>query len=333
MPKNSNKKILITGGAGFIGSHLAEKLLLRGEEVFVIDDLSTGSLKNIVHLKNDKNFHFTKGTILDRKKMEALIKKADMVYHLAAAVGVKTIVDKPLYSFLLNLKGTEIVLDIAAKYKTPVLIASTSEIYGKNNKVPFSEESDRIYGSAYHNRWGYALSKGGDEFLALAYYREKGLPVFVVRFFNVIGPRQTGVYGMVVPQFIQQALSGKSITIFGDGNQTRCFGDVEDVTDALIKLVNNPKAIGNIFNIGSDEEISIKDLAEKVKKLTGSRSKISFIPYDKIYGKDFEDMFRRKPDLSKIGKLINYQPKLSLDKSLNKIIDYFRAEKLRQNRK
>lgn len=320
------KKILITGGAGFIGSHLAEKLLKAGEEVFVIDDLSTGSLQNIAHLKNDKNFHFIKGTILDARIIERLVKKVNQIYHLAAAVGVKTIIDKPLESFLLNTRGTEIVLDAAVKYKVPILIASTSEIYGKNNNLPFNEDSDRVYGSAYHSRWGYAMSKGADEFLALAYHREKGLSSIIVRLFNVVGPRQTGVYGMVVPRFIQQALSGKPITVYGDGYQTRCFGYIDDITDALIKLAGHPKAIGHIFNLGSDEEISIKELAQKVIKLTGGKSKISFIPYAKVYGQDFDDMARRKPDLSKIKKFIDYEPKTTLEESIKKIIDYFNAK-------
>lgn len=319
----NKKSILITGGAGFIGSHLAEKLLKTGAEVFVIDDLSTGSLKNIAHLKNDKNFHFVKGTILDRSKMEKLIKKASQIYHLAAAVGVKTVIDKPLESFLLNMRGTEIILDMAAKYKVPVLFTSTSEIYGKNDKLPFSEESDRIYGSAYHSRWGYAMSKGGDEFLSLAYYREKGLPVVIVRLFNVIGPRQTGFYGMVVPRFVQQALADEPMTVYGDGYQTRCFGYVDDVVNALIKLTNDSKAVGHIFNLGSDEEISIKELAHKIKKMTSSQSRIIFVPYAKVYGHDFDDMAHRKPDLSKIKGLIGYRPQVSLEQSLSKIIKYY----------
>ena len=218
------KKILITGGAGFIGSHLAEKLLKAGEEVFVLDDLSTGRFENIAHLKGNKNFHFVKGTILDAKAIEKLVGKVNQIYHLAAAVGVKTIIDKPLESFLLNTRGTEIVLDAAAGSKVPVLVISTSEIYGKNDKLPFNEDSDRVYGSAYHARWGYAMSKGADEFLALAFHEEKSLPAVIVRLFNVIGPRQTGVYGMVVPRFVQQSLEGKPITVYGDGSQTRSFG-------------------------------------------------------------------------------------------------------------
>ncbi|MDI6591325.1 MAG: SDR family NAD(P)-dependent oxidoreductase [Patescibacteria group bacterium] len=320
MPK---KTILITGGAGFIGTHLAEKLLKSGEEVFVIDNLSTGSLKNIAHLKKNKKFHFTKDTILNRKKLENLIKKSDQIYHLAAAVGVKTIMEKPLESFLNNIKGIEIVLELASKYKKPILFTSSSEVYGKNDSLPFKEEDDRVYGSAYNDRWGYALSKGADEFLALAYFREKKLPVVVVRLFNVIGPRQTEAYGMVVPRFIKQALSGQPITVYGTGFQTRCFTDIEDVVEALVKLMNHPKAPGQIFNLGSEEEITIRELAQKIKKLTGSKSKIIFIPYTKVYGSGFEDMEHRKPDLTKIKKLINYQPKVTLEESLKKIIDYF----------
>lgn len=320
--KNKGKKILITGGAGFIGSHLAEKLLQLGEEVFVIDDLSTGSFKNIAHLKKNKNFHFVKGTVLDRKKVEKLVKKVDQIYHLAAAVGVKTVMEKPLESFLNNLKGAETVFEAAAKRKIPVLLTSSSEVYGKNENVPFKEESDRIYGSAYNIRWGYGLSKGSDEFLALSYFREKKLPVIVVRLFNIIGPRQSSAYGMVVPRFITEALSGKSITVYGDGYQTRCFANVKDVIGALINLMNHPKSPGRIFNLGSDEEITVKELAQKVKRLTGSKSKISFIPYSKAYGPGFEDMIHRKPDLSRIRELIHYQPKITLEESLKEIIDY-----------
>ena len=317
------KKILITGGAGFIGSHLAEKLLKAGEEVFVLDDLSTGRLENIARLSGNKNFHFVKGTILDSKNVEKLVGKVNQIYHLAAAVGVKTIIDKPLESFLLNTRGTEIVLDAAAGSKVPVLVISTSEIYGKNDKLPFNEGSDRVYGSAYHARWGYAMSKGADEFLALAFHKEKGLPAVIVRLFNVIGPRQTGAYGMVVPRFVQQSLEGKPITVYGDGFQTRSFGYVDEVTCALIALAGNPKANGHIFNLGSDEEISIKNLALKINNLTGSKSKITFVPYDKVYGRDFDDMARRRPDLSKIKSVIGYKPKITLTDGLERIIEYY----------
>lgn len=321
-----SKKILITGGAGFIGSHLAEKLLKQGEEVFVLDDLSTGSLENINHFKNNQSFHFIKGSILDEKLTAETVEKVDEVYHLAAAVGVKTIIDKPLESFLINIDGTKNVLEVVAKRKIPILITSSSEVYGKNDNLPFKEEDDRIYGSAFHNRWGYGLSKGSDEFLGLAFFREKKLPVIIVRLFNVIGPRQSGAYGMVAPRFIKQALSGEPMTIYGDGDQTRCFGYVEDIVDALISLMGNSQAYGQIFNVGSDEEISIKDLAQKIKSLTGSESRIDFIPHSEIYGSDFEDMLHRKPDISKVKNLINYEPKFNLEESLKKIIDYFHAK-------
>ena len=320
MVKNK-KSILITGGAGFIGSHLAEKLLGQGEEVFVIDDLSTGTLENISHLKNNKKLHFIRGSVLDAKKIKKIVKNVGAVYHLAAAVGVKTIMEKPLSSFLNNIKGTEAVLEAAVPLKVPVLLTSTSEVYGKNEKIPFKEESDRIYGSAYNIRWGYGLSKTSDEFLALAYFREKKLPIVIVRLFNVIGLRQSGAYGMVVPRFINQALSQKPITVYGDGYQTRCFANVKDVVGGLIGLMGNARAIGEIFNLGSDEEISIKELAQKVKKLTGSQSKISFMPYEKAYGFGFEDMLRRKPDLSKIKELLGYRSKITLEESIKEIIN------------
>ena len=317
------EKILITGGAGFIGSHLAEKLLNKGVEVFVLDDLSTGKMENINHLENNKKFHFTKGSVLDKGLVFDLVLKVDQVYHLAAAVGVKTIIEKPLDSFLINIEGTKNVLDAALEKKIPVLLASTSEVYGKNDNLPFSEEHDRVYGSAYHSRWGYGMSKGSDEFLGLAYYREKELPVVIVRLFNVIGPRQAGAYGMVVPRFIQQALKREDITVYGSGDQTRCFGYVEDIVDALEALMASSSAFGQIFNVGSDEEISINDLAKKIIELTSSKSKIKRIPYTEVYGPEFDDMLRRKPDLSKIKTTIGYQPKYNLEESLKKIIDYF----------
>lgn len=317
------KKILITGGAGFIGSHLAERLLREGSEVFVIDNLSTGSLKNISHLQSNKKFHFIKDTILNKKAVEKLVKKVDQIYHLAAAVGVKTVMEKPLDSFLLNLKGTEIVLEAASKRNTPILIASTSEVYGKNSKLPFKEEDDRVFGSAYQTRWSYGMSKAADEFMALAYHREKGLPVVIVRIFNVIGPRQTGAYGMVVPRFVSQAISGRPITIYGSGSQTRCFVYIDDLIEGFIALMAQPKAFGQIFNIGSDSQITIKDLARTVKRLTASRSRVSFIPFAKVYGPDFVDMEHRRPDISKIKKFISWEPKTSLEESLKRIIEYY----------
>jgi len=322
----SNKKILITGGAGFIGSHLTEKLLQRGEEVFVIDNLSTGSSENIKQLENNPKFHFIKGSVLDRDLVVQTVAKVDEIYHLAAAVGVKTIIEKPLESFLVNIDGTKNVLEAADIRKTPVLITSSSEVYGKNDKLPFREEDDRVYGSAYHDRWGYGLSKGSDEFLGLAYFREKGLPVVIVRLFNVIGPRQSGSYGMVVPRFIKQALTNEPLEVYGDGDQTRCFGYVGSVVNALIELMGNKeKSYGQIFNVGSDEKISIKELAQKIIQLVPkSSSKIKLITYAQVYGANFEDMRDRQPDLSKIKKTINYQP-ICLAESLQKTIDYFHA--------
>lgn len=314
------KKTLITGGAGFIGSHLSELLLSKGDEVFVIDDLSTGSLENIKNLKKNKNFHFEKGTVLEKAKTERLARKVDRIYHLAAAVGVKTVMEKPLDSFLNNIMGTEVMLELALKYKLPFLFTSSSEVYGKSGNLPFRETSDRVYGSAYNDRWGYALSKGGDEFLSLAYYREKKLPAVIVRLFNVIGPRQTEAYGMVAPRFIKQALLGNPITIYGTGSQTRCFADVRDVVRALADLMESGKFAGQIFNLGSEEEITIKKLAQKVKSLSGSSSKITYIPYKKVYGEGFEDMAHRRPDLSKIKKAIGYRPEISLQESLKEII-------------
>ena len=319
---SKNRKILITGGAGFIGSHLAERLLESGDKVIVVDNLSTGNLKNLERLQKTKRFRFVKGSVLDEKLMNKLVGRVDQVYHLAAAVGVRIILGKPLNSLLTNIKGTEIVLKEAAKKKIKVLLVSSSEVCGKDEKVPFCEEDDRTYGSVYNDRWVYAFSKAVDEFLGLAYWREKKLPVVIVRLFNVIGPRQTGRYGMVVPTFIKQALLQKPITVFGDGKQTRCFADVEDVVEALIKLIAIKKAEGHVVNLGSSDEISINQLARKVKTLTKSSSKIVPLPYKKAYPDGFEDFRRRVPDISKIKKLIGYQPKVSLEESVKKIIKY-----------
>ena len=323
---DNKKAILVTGGAGFIGSHLTEKLLQKGEEIFVLDNLSTGSEENIKHLEDNPRFHFIKGSVLDRDLVAQTVAKVDQIYHLAAAVGVKTIIDKPLESFLVNVDGTKNVLEAADIRKTPVLITSSSEVYGKNDKLPFKEEDDRIYGSAYHDRWGYGLSKGSDEFLGLAFFREKSLPVVIVRLFNVIGPRQKGAYGMVVPRFIKQALNNEPIEVYGDGGQTRCFGYVGSVINALIELMGNKeKSYGQIFNVGSDEKISIKDLAQKIIELVpGSQSKIKLIPYAQVYGDNFEDMRDRQPDLSKLKQATDYQP-LALQDSLKIIIDYFKS--------
>ncbi|MCF7793476.1 MAG: GDP-mannose 4,6-dehydratase [Candidatus Cloacimonetes bacterium] len=316
-------KILITGGAGFIGSHLAEKLLKEGHEISVIDNLSTGKYSNIIHLIKNEKFNYVIDSILNRDVLEKLIKNADQIYHLAAAVGVKYIIDNPLLSLRTNIVGAENVLEFANKYKKKVLIASTSEIYGKSDKIPFKEEDDRLLGSTHISRWSYSSAKAIDEFLALAYHREKKLPVVIVRCFNTVGPRQTGQYGMVVPKFVHNALLNHPITIFGDGKQSRCFCDVCDVTDGMIKLMNTKKAEGQIFNIGNDKSISIEELAQKVKKMTNSRSKIDYVKYEDAYEEGFEDMRHRKPDLTKVQEMIGYKPKFSLDQILQRIINFF----------
>jgi len=317
---------LITGGAGFIGSHLAEALLKRKEEVVVIDNLSTGSMDNIEHLKANPKFSFHVDTIMNEPLMKRLIKDCDVIYHMAAAVGVKYIIDNPLESIQTNVKGTEMVLELAnALGKKKVIVASTSEIYGKDRpgKHKFKEDDDRVLGSTTISRWSYSCAKAMDEFLALAYWREKKLPVVIVRFFNTIGPRQTGTYGMVVPRFVKHALLGQPITIYGDGKQTRSFCHVADVVTAVIELAKTDKAIGEIFNIGNPNPITIKDLAEKVKNLTGSDSPLIYVPYEKAYEKGFEDMRHREPDISKIKELIGFHPKTGLDETLKAIIKYF----------
>lgn len=316
-------KIFVTGGAGFIGSHLVEKLLELGHQVTIIDNLSTGRFSNITHLIGNPDFSYVIGTILDRILMEKLISECDYVYHLAAAVGVKYIIENPLLSLQTNIVGTENVLEFANKYKKKVLITSTSEIYGKSEKVPFKEEDDRVLGSTSISRWGYSASKGIDEFLALAYYREKKLPVVIVRCFNTVGPRQTGQYGMVIPKFIKNALMNNPITIFGDGKQSRCFADVEDVVNGMIKLMGEKAAEGQIFNIGNTEEITIEDLAKKIKNMVDSKSKIEYIPYIEAYEEGFEDMQRRIPDLSKITEYIGYKPVYSLDNILERVVKYY----------
>jgi UDP-glucose 4-epimerase len=317
-------KILITGGAGFIGSHLAEELLRQGEEVYVIDNLSTGRLENIKHLAANPHFHITIETILEEKTVEELIKKCELIFHLAAAVGVRLIIEKPVDTIETNILGTEIVLKSANKFKRKVILASTSEVYGKNSKIPFREEDDSVYGPTTKSRWSYACSKAIDEFLALAYFHEKKLPVVIARLFNTIGPRQTGRYGMVVPSFIQQALLSHPVTVYGDGKQSRSFTHVTDVVSALIGLSEHPKAVGEVFNVGNGREITIERLAILIKKMTNSKSKIVYIPYDKAFEKGFEDMIRRVPDITKINHLIGYKPEVNLEESLEKIIDYYR---------
>lgn len=318
-------KALVTGGAGFIGSHLCEELLKKGDEVYVIDNLSTGSLDNIRHLFENKNFHYTVDTIMDEKAMERLIQNCEQVYHLAAAVGVKLIMDRPIETIETNVKGTEIVLKIANKYKKKILIVSTSEIYGNHMEHSLKEDDNRILGPIKKRRWAYACSKSLDEFLAQAYFIEKKLPIVIARFFNTVGPRQTGAYGMVIPNFVESALLGKPITIYGDGKQTRSFTHVKDVVTASVALMQHPQAEGDVFNIGSEEEISIEELAKKIKKATKSESEIVHIPYEKAYGAGFDDMRRRVPNISKIKKLIGFKPTFKLDDIIKDVIDYFKG--------
>ncbi|GAB1367390.1 GDP-mannose 4,6-dehydratase [Candidatus Cloacimonadaceae bacterium] len=316
-------KILITGGAGFIGSHLAERLLGDGHEVHVIDNLSTGRLENVETFKDKPKFHLTVGSILNRELMEKLVAGCDQVYHLAAAVGVKYIIENPLLSLKTNIVGTDNVLELCNKYKAKALITSTSEIYGKSEKVPFGEQDDRLLGSTHISRWGYSCSKAIDEFMALAFYREKKLPVVIVRCFNTVGPRQTGQYGMVLPKFIKAALLDQPIVVYGSGEQTRCFADVSDVVEAFIKLMNSPECAGEIFNVGTTESISIKALAQKVKTMCNSKSRIEYMSYEDAFEEGFEDMMNRMPDLSKIKQYIGYEPKFSLDDIITRMIHYY----------
>lgn len=315
-------KVLITGGAGFIGSYLAGAYLARGDEVYVIDDLSTGSLANIQPFARNPLFHFVKDTILSRETMLELTGTCDVIAHLAAAVGVRLIIDEPLQSIHTNIVGTEIVLELANKFRKKTFIASTSEVYGRNSQVPLRETDIRIYGPTHLARWSYAATKAMDEFLALAYYRTKRLPIIIARFFNTVGPRQTGRYGMVIPRFVGQALRNEPITVYGDGNQTRNFTYVEDVVRGVIGLIDESRAVGDIFNIGGAGEISINGLAEKVKAITGSSSPILHVPYDEAYQEGFEDMERRVPDIAKIANLIGYRNTCDLDTILAKVVEY-----------
>jgi UDP-glucose 4-epimerase len=319
-------KTLITGGAGFIGSHLAEALLDQGHQVFVIDDLSTGNIENILHLKTNPNFHYTVDTIMNVPATAELVDRCEVIFHLAAAVGVKLIVESPVRTIETNIKGTEIILELADKKKKQVLITSTSEVYGKASKLPFSEGDDLVMGPTHKGRWSYACSKAIDEFLALAYWQEKGLPVIVTRLFNTVGPRQSARYGMVLPTFVSQAIQGKPITVFGDGNQSRCFGHVSDVVKALVELSQEEQALGRVFNIGSNQEISILQLAKRVRELSNSSSEIQLIPYDQAYGEGFEDMPRRVPDITRVQQLIGYQPSKDLDQIIQSVIDHARAQ-------
>jgi UDP-glucose 4-epimerase len=319
-------RALITGGAGFIGSHLAEALLERGDTVLVLDNLSTGSIDNIIHLKGRAKFEYFVDTVENEPLLAELIDRSDVVFHLAAAVGVKLIVEQPVHTIETNVHGTEVVLKHANKKKKLVVIASTSEVYGKSEDVPFREDSDLVMGPTPKHRWAYACSKAIDEFLALAYWKERKLPVIVVRFFNTVGPRQTGQYGMVIPNFVQQALAGQPITVFGDGRQSRSFTHVADVVGALLKLVNEPKAIGQVINLGNTQEVTIQALAERVRELSGSKSPIKLVPYDEAYESGFEDMPRRVPDLSKVEAMIGYKTRFTLDDILTQVIAYFRQK-------
>jgi nucleoside-diphosphate-sugar epimerase len=315
-------RVLITGGAGFIGSHLADAYLQRECDVYVIDDLSTGKIENIQHLKGNKQFHYTIESVHNQPVTAELVDQCDVIFHLAAAVGVKLIVESPVRTIETNVRGTEVVLSIANKKKKKVLIASTSEVYGLSTDVPFREDGNLVMGATTKGRWSYACSKAIDEFLALAYWREKKLPTIVVRLFNTVGPRQTGQYGMVIPTFVKQALAGRPITVYGDGKQSRCFGYVGDVVGALIGLMEKDDAVGQVFNIGSNQEITILDLARRVKELTQSSSEIVFVPYDEAYEEGFEDMPRRVPDITKVGDLVGFRPKMNLDGILKSVIDY-----------
>jgi UDP-glucose 4-epimerase len=320
-------KALITGGAGFIGSHLAEMLLATGQGVIAIDDLSTGSEANIEHLARRDNFEFVHDDVRNAKTMHVLVEKCDVVYHLAAAVGVQLIVDQPVRTIETNIHGSEVVLNIANKFRKKVLLASTSEVYGKSENVPFKEDDDTVMGSTKFSRWSYACSKAIDEFLALAYFQQFDLPVIVARFFNTIGPRQSGQYGMVVPRFVERALNNESLLVYGTGAQARCFAYVGDVVGAVIKLMNCPEAPGRVYNIGSREEITIEALANKIIAMTDSRSEIRHLSYEQAYGKAFDDLMRRIPCLDRIGQTIGYKPTTTLEQTLQSIIEDIRAKR------
>lgn len=313
-------KFLLTGGAGFIGSHLAEFLLDQGQEVSVLDDLSTGSIQNIAHLKSSPRFSYRIDSVTNTALVAELVDDADAVFHLAAAVGVRLIVESPVRTIETNVGGTEIILNLAAKKRKRTMIFSTSEVYGKSDQVPFREDGDLVMGATTRGRWSYACSKAIDEFLALAYFKEKRVPTTVVRLFNTVGPRQSGQYGMVIPNFVRQALRGQPITVFGDGLQSRCFCHVRDVVPALYRLMKSPDAVGQVFNIGSDQEVSILGLAERVKALTSSSSPIVFVPYAQAYEDGFEDMARRVPSLEKVHAQVGFRPEHSLDEILRAVI-------------
>jgi nucleoside-diphosphate-sugar epimerase len=315
-------RALITGGAGFIGSHLAEALLAAGDEVDVLDDLSTGRIENLQAIQGHPRFVLHVGSVRDEALVQKLVAAVGVVYHMAAAVGVRLILERPVETIATNIVGTEMILRAAAPGLTRVVVASTSEVYGKNDRVPLSEEDDRVLGPTTKSRWSYACSKAIDEFLALAYHREHGLPVVIIRFFNTVGPRQTGRYGMVVPRLVRQALDGEPITVYGDGAQSRCFTDVEDAVRATVALATCPAATGEVFNVGSSHEVTIDDLAERVKRLTGSRSPIVHVPYDQAYQPGFEDLRRRVPAIAKAERVVGYRPRVALDETLGRVIAF-----------
>lgn len=319
-------RVLITGGAGFIGSHLAERHLERGDEVYILDDLSTGSIENIQHIKDHPKLTYRIDSVTNYYLTAELVDLADIIYHLAAAVGVRLIVESPVRTIETNIRCTEIVLSLAAKKRKRVLITSTSEVYGKNDRIPFSEDDDFVMGPTSKGRWSYACSKAIDEFLAIAYWKEKRVPTVIARLFNTVGPRQTGRYGMVIPNFVRQALAGEDITVYGDGSQSRCFNHVADTVGAILGLAESQQAVGEVYNIGNSREITILQLAEKIKEMTGSKSEIKLIPYEEAYEEGFEDMMRRVPDISKINALIGYEPKITLDEILSDVIQYQRAK-------
>ncbi len=319
-------KVLITGGAGFIGSHLSELLLAKGHQVTILDNLSTGRLENVSHLEKKPNFHIVIGDILNEFLVDKLVERADWVFHLAAAVGVQLIVKDPLRSLMTNIRGSEIVLENVYRYHRKVLITSTSEIYGKNTNGPLKEGDDRILGSPLKSRWSYSTSKAVDEILAYVYWKEKKVPTIIVRLFNTVGPRQTGYYGMVIPRFVEQSLKGQAITVYGNGSQSRCFLYVKDVADAMVKLMEHPEAVGQVFNLGSQEEISIQALAQKIISLTGSNSRIVYVPYDQAYEEGFEDMQRRVPDTAKAANLIGFKPTVRLEEILKMVIAEFQQK-------
>ena len=319
-------KILITGGAGFVGSHLADKLIGEGHEITVIDDLSTGRYSNVAHLEDTERFRLIIDTVLNEKIMEELIRETDRVYHMASAVGVKLIMERPVRTIETIFRGTDVVLGFCSRYRKRVLIPSTSEVYGKGASIPFKEDDDLLTGATDKHRWAYACAKTLDEFLALAHFKETRLPVVVVRLFNTVGPRQTGQYGMVVPRFVHSAIKNEPIQVHGDGTQSRCFGHVHDIVEGLAKLLDSPECFGQVINLGNSEEVSIKALADRAIALTGSSSEIQFVPYQEAYGEGFEDMQRRVPSLEKAKRLIGYQPTRSLDDIINDVAGEYRNE-------